>query len=297
LIEHLGDIVAAEPITRYARRKFPDASIVWFVRKPYRELVEAFPEVDLVVAVGCLTEWILLRGTTLIDHVLDLHLNRRICGTCQIELLKDEAREEITADNYYRFGNLLAVECQNAGIPVVTGAPILRIPEGVKRSIDALSLPKIFVVFHCLSNQHCRDWEQSKWLQLADEIEHRYAMTVVEVGLKPMLSSGPARTILDLCGKLSISETAEVIRRATALIGIDSGPAHLANAMGTYGIIILGRYMNFERYMPYNGNYENEQRAALLWADGPARLMGVDRVLDALERRLRDLSRSYATGQ
>jgi hypothetical protein len=40
--------------------------------------------------------------------------------------------------------------------------------------------------------------------------------------------------------------------------------------------------------MPYNGNYENEQRAALLWADGPARLMGVDRVLDALERRLRD---------
>ena len=33
LTEHLGDIIAAEPILRYLRKKYPEAYITWFAKK------------------------------------------------------------------------------------------------------------------------------------------------------------------------------------------------------------------------------------------------------------------------
>src|SRR5215216_1755308 len=55
-IEHLGEIVACEPIARYVRQQYPDAHIVWSVRKPYRELIDNNPRIDESLVVHCLTE-------------------------------------------------------------------------------------------------------------------------------------------------------------------------------------------------------------------------------------------------
>ena len=70
-----------------------------------------------------------------------------------------------------------------------------------------------------------------------------------------------------MAGMLSILETAEVIRRAELFVGIDSGPAHLANAVATPGVILIGQYNAFKRFMPYSGLYATE-RATLLWPMG-----------------------------
>ena len=60
----------------------------------------------------------------------------------------------------------------------------------------------------------------------------------------------------NLCGQSGIAETAEDdSRRAALFIGIDSGPAHLANAVKTPGVILLGRYLTWDYYMPYTGFY------------------------------------------
>ena len=60
-----------------------------------------------------------------------------------------------------------------------------------------------------------------------------------------------------MCGKLSLIETAEVINRAQIFIGIDSGPAHMANAMKVKSIILLGKYREITNYMPFSGNFAN----------------------------------------
>lgn len=65
LVEHLGDIVAGEPTSRLARRRYPDARIVWVTRKPYATVPAGFQPVDAVIPVTCLTEWLLLRASGL----------------------------------------------------------------------------------------------------------------------------------------------------------------------------------------------------------------------------------------
>ena len=98
---------------------------------------------------------------------------------------------------------------------------------------------------------------------------------MVEVGLRAACAvdgsdvAGTARPV-NLCGRLSLLETAEVIRRAALFVGVDSGPAHLANAVGTPGVVLLGRYRGFDAYVPYSGGYADGSNATLVRADGPA---------------------------
>jgi hypothetical protein len=63
LVEHMGDIVAAEPIARAARQMFPHRSILWIMRPAYAELAAQYKAVDRVVTVRCLTESMLLHAS------------------------------------------------------------------------------------------------------------------------------------------------------------------------------------------------------------------------------------------
>jgi len=281
LIEHFGDIVACEPVARYVKSRHPDAYLVWMVRKPYRDLVLHNPAIDQVFVLYCLTEWMYIAASGLFDEIIDLHPQNRECPVCRKPLLKHVGNAGITIETYYNYGNLLAAYCQSAGIPVIEDQPKLSIPRETGRRIDLLGLPERFVAVHCSSNEESRDWTQEKWRQLAQKIISDLDLPVVEIGLQPLLDLESGRYV-NLCGQLSLLETAEVIRRAKMFIGIDSGPAHLANAVGTFGIILLGEYRIFKRYLPYSGGYESGENAKILYHDGPAADIPVKRVFDAV---------------
>jgi ADP-heptose:LPS heptosyltransferase len=282
LIEHFGDIVACEPVARYVKSRHPNAFLVWTVRKPYRELVLHNPAIDQVFVLSCFTEWIYIAKSGLFDEIIDLIPQNRECPFCRKTLLKHSGNTEITIETYYKYGNLLAAFCQSAGIPVIEDQPKLHIPHETAQRIDILGLPERFIVAHCSSNEESRDWTQKKWRQLTQNIINNLDLPVVEIGLQPLLDLKSDRYV-NLCGQLSLLETAEVIRRAKLFIGIDSGPAHLANAAGTFGIILLGEYRIFKRYMPYSGAYKTGENARIIHADGTASVISVDEVYEAVK--------------
>ena len=150
-------------------------------------------------------------------------------------------------------------------------------------AVNLLDLPHRFVAVHGRSNQDVRDWRDEKWRHLAGLLAAD-GVPVVEVGVAAVLPG--ARGVTDLCGRLSILQTAEVLRRAAAFVGIDSGPAHLANAAGAPGVILLGRYRGYDRYLPYSGRYADESHADVIHCDGPAAEIPVGHVHDLLRRRL-----------
>ncbi len=281
LLEHFGDIVACEPVARYVRRIQPNAFIFWSVRKPYRELLTHNSSIDEVLTVHCLSEWMLLSKSGLFDELIDLQLQDKECPVCQRPFHKGVGNGEITIENYYNYGNLLAAFCQSAGIPIIEDQPKLSIPDEVRNRIDALDLPGKYIVVHCASNEKSRDWLKEKWVQLTQKIIRELELTVVEIGLQPTLECESGYHV-NLCGQLSLLETAEVLRRAALFIGIDSGPSHLANAVGTYGVILLGEYRIFKRYMPYSGGYKTGENATCIYADGPAANIYVDEVYKAV---------------
>lgn len=78
--------------------------------------------------------------------------------------------------------------------------------------------------------------------------------SVIEVGDKQVVSTSN-KNYIDYTSNHNIQNIARVISKADLFIGIDSAFAHIANAFEIPGIIILGRYKNFEKYEVYSGFY------------------------------------------
>jgi heptosyltransferase-3 len=266
LLEHLGDIVACEPIVRYLRAKNPKAYIVWGVKGAYRELIDSNPHIDMTLPIHCLTERILLMNSRLFDEVIDLHFPDRYCSLCRKPLKKVRGDSKIDLTNYFRYGSLLSAMAQSAGLPALNEGPKVYIPQSAVNKIDALNLPPEFIAINCTSNADEKGWPKEKWEVLLKEIQAKYHMPVFEIGLKPFVdsSSGLCKS---LCGQLSILESTEVIRRAKLFIGIDSGPAHLANAVSIPGVILMGSYLGFDRYNPFSGPYRDGTKAKTIYSD------------------------------
>lgn len=60
LIEHIGDIVACEPVARYLKLNHPNDHLCWVVRPEFREIIDTNPYIDETITVDCLTDWMKL---------------------------------------------------------------------------------------------------------------------------------------------------------------------------------------------------------------------------------------------
>jgi heptosyltransferase-3 len=151
--------------------------------------------------------------------------------------------------------------------------------------VERLNLPAKFVVVHTSSNESCRNWQAELWNNMAEVLFNRFGLTVIEVGQHAVLKDNHEK-VVNLCKRLSLLETLEVIRQARLFVGIDSGPAHMANAVGTPGVILLGHYRRFKRYCPYTGGYGDGSNAELVQYDGPVVELPLEAALNAVMRRL-----------
>jgi ADP-heptose:LPS heptosyltransferase len=236
LIEHMGDIIACEPVARRARELHPDAKIIWCARSAFAELIETNPNVDQFLCVESTFEWSLWADSGVFDVIWDLNVQGRPDFYHGYSLRKSHGDRSVTIQNWKAFGPLLPAFARAAGLDPWLEMPRVYLSDEVRNAVDALPLPSDFVAIHCQSGKD-KNWTPEKWRQLIDRIQRQHDMTVIEVGATPMFPDTGA-----LCGRLSILQSAELIRRAALFIGIDSGPAHLASAVGTPGVILLGQW-------------------------------------------------------
>jgi hypothetical protein len=91
-----------------------------------------------------------------------------------------------------------------------------------------------------------------------------------------------------LINKTSILECAEIIKRSRLFLGVDSGPAHLANAVHTKGVVLLGALGNFKSYNPFSGGYGEHQTNVKLVRNplGPVAEIPLHQVREAVEQSL-----------
>lgn len=292
LSEQMGDVVACEPVAREVRRLYPDAYLVWFIRKSYVDLVRYNPIIDTYLIEKCPGERTRLLDTGIFDQVYNMHLSHRRCRYCKEDPVNPIAdKMGLTYANYYHYGDLLHVFSQAAGLPPLTDEPKMYTSAEVVGRVNALQLPQVtgpagYVVIHCQSSHAPRDWQPEHWNRLVNWLLQTYPNGVVEVGLNPIVKNTDPRFV-SLCGKLSMLETAEVIRRAQLFVGIDSGPAHFANAMGAHGVILLGKLFDFVKYLPYSGRYKRGEDVTILNQIGyPCSDMPYEWVQRAVEEHL-----------
>jgi len=254
LLERLGDIVACGPVARELKRRDPRAFVVWICRPPFQELAAAIPGIDAVVVATSLDEVENLQPELKRWQVVDLTLRGKTYADNIREWEKAEGDPAINTESYYLHGPLLKAMTGGAGFSVADETPRLQIPESARREVDALNLPSDFVVLHCQGDEGARNWIPEGWRQLA-ALLREHGLSPVEIGGRVPSQGALSEGSIDLTGRTSILASAELIRRARFFVGIDSGPAHLANAVGQAGIVLTGRYRIFDSYIPFTGPY------------------------------------------
>jgi heptosyltransferase III len=286
LVEHIGDIIANEPISREVRKNHSDSKVIWVARKPFKELLLYNPYIDYVIPVYCLTTWITIRENWRFEAVYDLHFNGRSCNICHIPLIKENTNDIVNHTNYFNYGGLLRSVCLHNKIEISESTPRIYIPSKIVIRSEQFLPKEKFIAISCSSNESVKDWDKNKWDQLVKVLINDYKYHVVEVGSISKLNVD-SDCYHNLCGKLSILESSAVIRKARLFIGIDSGPAHMANAMGTPGIILLGEYyFGMKNYNPYSGSYGSLINCRIINSSDVVKSITIDSILKNINELL-----------
>jgi len=106
-----------------------------------------------------------------------------------------------------------------------------------------------------------RRWAPEKFARLADEIVDRYNLQVVlcgnggEEGLLRRVGNLMRGKAVVQAGELSLTGFAALVEKAQLFVGNDSGPTHVAAALGVPTVALMGT-ADIERYRPYGPNSE-----------------------------------------
>jgi heptosyltransferase III len=68
-------------------------------------------------------------------------------------------------------------------------------------------------------------------------------------------TAGPEAMIINLCGKLTPRESSACFAKARIFVGHDSGPMHLADAVGTQSVAIFSARNPPQRWFPHRANH------------------------------------------
>lgn len=283
-LESLGDIIACEPVIKAVQEKYPNRPVYWAVSAQYAEVLQAHPRLAGILPFYTLEQWQefkqSLPGSV---QIVDLHFHERHYLLANGGAFFNQNRKDITEANYYNCGNsLLDVFSKVAGLPSNNEAPHFYIAPFAKKPAF---LPKKYIAVHVAASNEVRNWDIKKWKELLLVLD-KHNIKVVELGQKPFLTDLP--NCIDCTSLSSIHDTAAVLAGAELFIGIDSSLAHLANALNVPGVILLGKYYSFTRYMPYSGNYQKGINSQILYAknDRPAFAITVAEVLAAVSKIL-----------
>jgi heptosyltransferase-1 len=94
-----------------------------------------------------------------------------------------------------------------------------------------------YIALHPYSRWKTKLWPWRYYQELVDSMpEHRF----VVVGEGPWFPLESAGRLIDLRGQLSIGTLVTVLDHAQAILSTDSGPAHIAGALGRPTLVLFG---------------------------------------------------------
>ncbi len=308
-LSSMGDVIHALPAVASLKKSFPEAKITWLVRPKWAPLLEGNPDVDDVATVERSIAASLACARDLGRRKYDLGIDLQ--GLIQSAMLaaavgpkkligfaRGSAREGLAAIFYSSGITTQKLHAVDRYLDLVAGAganEIVRefaLPEGFPENDGPESaLPEgKFILASPFAGWGSKQWPLEYWSELANSID------------LPLVVNGPpsnARELSEILGaRVHLSGIPGLIfaaRRAHAVIGVDSGPMHLAAALKKPGVAIFGP-TDPARHGPYGGSlrvlrapdaatsyHRDAQPAASMRAITPAMVAGA--LAEALKDR------------
>lgn len=265
----LGDIIHTLPAVATLKHSFPRADLHWVVDPKWAGLLEGNPFVDRVVTLARKSwrsvreAWGQLRSVRF-DLAVDfqgLVKSALVASAARPDKIfgfhQSQAREKLAALFYSDRTRVSAAHVvdRNLELAVASGATsILRtfpVPQGRAEG----TLPEgEFVLASPLGGWPGKQWPLESYRALGVLLREKLRV--------PLVLNGPpsaAETLRSMAGTVAhvsgIPGLIDATRRALAVVGIDSGPLHLAAALGKPGVGVYGP-TDPARNGPYGGSIE-----------------------------------------
>ena len=264
----LGDATHTVPVIRAVQKHWPDTRITWIIGKPEYRLLELLDEIEFVVfdKRGGWSEIRKLRRA-LTGRKFDVLLHMQVALRANVlsRLVDAPVRlgwnRERSRDRHQWFVNATIPDvpfqhqvdgflefARTIGVPAESPHWALPVSEQ-DREWAANALPgrqRSLMISPC-SSHPLRNWSNRRYAQVADHAHRILGMRVVLIGGPSEFERRTADAIVarmqspavDLVGKDTIRQSMALLERATVLLSPDSGPVHIASALG---VPVLGLY-------------------------------------------------------
>jgi heptosyltransferase-1 len=258
----MGDILHALPAAASLKHSFPDLPLTWAVEAEWAPLLAGNPFIDRLVTIDRKHPgtWLRTRNT-LCEQRFSLAIDFQgllksafVAGLARPDRIAGFHRYQVrerAASLFYS----LAVQSQsihavdrNLDLAAAAGASrLLRqfpLPAGQPEG----DLPDNFLLASPFAGWNSKQWPLEYYAELAQISEVPLVLNGPP-GAKAALESIPNVTV----HISSLAGLIDATRRAAAVIGVDSGPMHLAAALGKPGVAIFGPTDEM-RNGPYGGS-------------------------------------------
>lgn len=325
----LGDATHVVPLVRTLQRHWPQTRISWIIGKGERMLLEGLEGVEFIVY-DKKTGWRGMRELwqRMAGRQFDALLQMQLAARANLLAFGIDAPLKIGYDRARsKEGHSLVVNRRipAGGTHVLDVLGRFALPLGLEQTQIEWRLPvpeaarqwaaeqlpgdtPTLILSPC-SSHPLRNWSAQRYAAVADHAARRHGYRIVICGGRSELERRTADAILaamkepalDLVGRDTLKQLMALLERADILLGPDSGPVHIANALGTK---VVGLYActDARRSGPYSdlrftvNHYDAAARrflkkpaAALRWGKrvefpGVMDLVGVDEVSDCIDR-------------
>jgi heptosyltransferase-1 len=245
----MGDVIHALPAVASLKHSFPRSTLTWVIRPKWAYLLEGNPFVDQVIEMERSAQGVVAAARELRRERFDVVVDFQ--GLLQSALVaalakadkkvgfdRSQAREGAAALFYSTAVLTKAVHRVDANIELATAA-------GASSILHAFPLPEgkpegTLPEGRFLLASPLAGWESKQW-------PFEFYEDLAEAAGMPLVVNGPPQAAGLLArvrgAQIHLSGVAGLIdatRRAYAVIGVDSGPLHLAAALSKPGVAIFG---------------------------------------------------------
>ena len=298
----LGDVVMTLPLLRTLQKAFPQAKLHWIVSRPFDAIVEGISGIELIVIDkprGPLSywrlwrqmrryefDWLLVPQASMRANLVTLvtRAKRKIgfgalhSRDLQRWFVKElvPAQAEHLIDSFLRFATYVGARehVMQWGLP-------LRAEEHAWAREQLAGCAGIRLAVVLAASKTERNWPVERYRETLARLAARWPLTVVLIGgpgdaeraLADEVRQGLEIPVRDMVGRTGLRQLAALLGQVDALLAPDTGPLHIAQAMGKP---VVGLYAVAPSRK--TGPYVEPQWTVDVFAQAAATILGRERM-------------------
>ena len=317
----IGDIVLTTPVIRCLKKQVPGAEVHFLVKDKFRGVVEHNPYIDKLHVLA--HSWELLieeLKTEDYDYVIDLHHNTKTLRVKRALKIKSFSFYKLNIRKYiltaFKINLLPKVHIVDRYMKTVSSFGVKNDGEGLDYFISPAEETKKqdIPASHSAGYIACvigaahatKRWPVHKWKTFCEQLKHPIIL-LGDAGDKVRgdeIAAVDNVKVYNACGKFSLNESADLVRRSKLVVTHDTGLMHIAAAYKKPVLSLWGNTVPSFGMYPYYGNAPVSDlvfQVNKLWCRPCSKIgydkcplghfncmekIAVDSVLDAVKRRL-----------